>query len=121
MAAVIAGCSKDPGFGGDASITGHVRVRDYNTTFTQLIAEYPAEDTYVYLRFGDRPGYEDRVKTDYEGNFEFRFLYRGDYEIYLYSRDSTLTDPNEQVPVIRHLSISERKETVDLGTLIIFD
>jgi hypothetical protein len=115
------GCSKSPGYGGDASITGVVITRDYNSTFTQIIAEYPAEDEYVYIKYGTHPGYDDRVKTDYAGEFEFKFLYEGNYEIYVYSRDSTLQDPNDLVPVIKKVEINGRKESINLGEIIKFE
>lgn len=118
---LLSSCKKEPGIGGDAKIKGHVTIRDYNSIFTVLLNEYPAEDVYVYIVFGDNDGFDKRVKTDYEGNFQFEHLYKGDYELYVYSKDSTLTDPNEQVPVITYVNIEERKEVVDLGEIIIFD
>lgn len=121
LAIAYTSCKKEPGIGGDASVTGRVWVRDYNSTFTQLIGEYPAEDNYVYLVFGDNVGYDKRVKTDYDGYFRFDYLYKGDYEVYVYSTDSTLTDINNFVPVIIPVTIDERKANIDVGTITIFD
>lgn len=112
-------CKKE-GIGGDAAIHGYVHARQYNSTFTQFIAEYPGKDVYVYLVFGTNTGYDKRTKTDYNGNFEFRYLYKGNYEVYVYSKDSTLQDPSGMVPVIRQVNITGRKEVVDLDTLLIF-
>lgn len=114
-------CTKEAGEGGSASITGRVWVKDYNSTFSQLIAEYPAEDVYVYIVYGNDPGFDDRLKTDYKGEFQFQSLTPGDYTIYVYSADSTLMDPNDQVPVIREVTIDKRKENKDMGDIIIFD
>jgi hypothetical protein len=114
-------CKKEEGIGGDASIIGNVLVRDYNTNFTQLIGVYPAEDVYVYLVFGDHNGYDRRIKTDYNGNFFFKYLYPGDYKVYVYSTDSTFTDVNNFVAVVKDLHIKDRKEEVDLGTITITD
>jgi hypothetical protein len=121
LMASLFSCKKEEGIGGDASIIGNVRVRDYNTNFTQLIGEYPAEDVYVYLVFGDNKGYDRRIKTDYEGNFFFKYLYPGDYKVYVYSTDSTFTDLNNLVALVKDVHIDGRKEEVDLGTITITD
>lgn len=116
---LVSGCKKEEGTGGNASIRGRVWVRDYNSSFTTLIGEYPAEDTYVYIIYGDNVGYDKRIKTDYEGEFEFRYLYPGNYTIYVYSADSTFTDLTGEVPVIHEVTIDDRREVNDLGDIII--
>ncbi len=121
LCVAIASCRKEPGVGGDATISGQVWVRDYNSTFTQLLGEYPAEDVYVYITYGNKTGYDKRIKTDYDGYFQFEYLYKGDYKVFVYSADSTLTDLNNMVAVVQQISIEERKELVDLGTITIFD
>lgn len=113
-------CKKQAGKGGDASISGTIAVKHYNSTFTEFISEYPGTDTYVYLIYDDDITYGQRIKTNYEGQFEFKYLYKGDYTVYLYSLDSTLTAPNGTVSVVRTLSIEERKGHIDLGTIQIF-
>jgi hypothetical protein len=115
------GCRKEAGSGGNCAIQGRLWVRDFNSTFTQLIAEYPGEDTYVYIVYGSHYGYDERIKTDYKGEFEFTALYPGEYTIYAYSADSTLTDPNNNVAVLREVTIEKRKEVVDLGNIVIYE
>ncbi|MBA3648450.1 MAG: hypothetical protein H0W62_07860 [Chitinophagales bacterium] len=113
-------CQKEAGIGGDASIKGSLFVKHYNTTFTQFISEYPGADVYVYLIFGNDISYDKRIKTTYDGKFEFKYLYKGDYTLYVYSLDSTLTVPGRSVPVIENITITDRKQTVDVGTINIF-
>lgn len=115
----VIGCKKEPGSGGDALITGVVMARDYNSTFTSVIGEYPASDEYVYIVYGDHPGYDKRIKTDYNGAFQFEFLYEGKYTIYAYSADSTLSELDGTVPVIRSIEITERKQKFDAGIITI--
>jgi len=112
-------CTKE-GVGGDASIHGYVKAEKWNSTFTQYIGEYPAKGVYVYIQYDDTLGYDDRILTDYHGYFEFPFLYKGDYHLYTYSRDSTGRDLSGEVPVIRDVSIKDRNETVYLDTLVVF-
>ncbi len=114
-------CKKEPGIGGDASIKGNVFVKNYNSTFTTLINEYPGADVYVYLIFGSDVSYSKRIKTTYDGQFEFKYLYQGDYTVYAYSLDSTLTVPSGTIPIIQKVTITERKQQVDVGTLNIFE
>jgi len=116
-------CKKDPGIGGDASIHGNVHARHYNSTFTTLISEYNAPDVYVYLIFGNDISYGKRIKTTYDGTFEFKYLYQGDYKIYVYSIDSAAVVNGEVRPdsaVIKNISISGRKERNDAGEFQIF-
>jgi hypothetical protein len=120
MLALCFACKK-PGIGGDATIKGYVQAEKYNATFTQYIASYPAKDIYIYIVYGEKEaGYNARVKTDYKGEFEFPYLYKGDYTIYTYSRDSTLMDPSGIVPVVKSVEIEKIHEEVILDTLKIF-
>ena len=112
-------CKKE-GVGGDATIRGYVMAEKWNSTFTQYIGRYPAKNEYVYIQYDDEFGYDDRILTDYHGYFEFPFLYKGNYHIYTYSRDSTGADLSGLAPVIRNISIDSRTQTVDLDTLFVF-
>ena len=113
-------CKKQEGKGGDASISGSIAVKHYNSTFTEFISEYPGRDTYVYLIYGDDISYGQRIKTNFEGQFEFKYLYKGNYTVYLYSLDSTLTSADGSIAVVREVNIADRKEHIDLGTIQVF-
>lgn len=119
IASALMACKK-PGYGGDATIKGHVHVQKWNATFTQYIGEYPGKDVYVYIVYGDHAGYDKRIKTDYNGDFEFPYLYEGDYTIYTYSRDSSFADPSGTTAVIKDVHIDKYREVVDIDTLMIF-
>ena len=118
----LAACRKEEGVGGDASIKGQLWTYAVNSSFAgtiadtaQAYAQYAAEDTYVYIVYGDHSGFDKRIKTDYNGYFEFSFLYPGDYTIYAYSFDPLEIDT--QSPVIKKVHIEERKESIDLGRI----
>jgi hypothetical protein len=64
--------------------------------------------------------------------FEFKYLRKGNYKIYVYSRDSLGTvgppystlNPNTHAPdkaVFKSVEINDKKAMVDAGTLEIFD
>lgn len=114
----ISGCKK-PGIGGDAKISGYVHVQKWNATFTQCLGSFPGKDVYVYIVYGDHLGYDKRIKTDYNGAFMFPYLYKGDYTIYCYSRDSSFNDPSGSIPVIKKINIVKYKEEVNIDTLSI--
>ncbi len=105
-------CKKEEGVGGDASISGQVWTYAVNGSFSDTIAEYPAEDTYVYIVYGDNTGFDKRIKTDYNGNYTFNFLYPGKYTLYVYSFDPLEIDG--QSPVIRKVTIEGRKEEFEM-------
>jgi hypothetical protein len=118
----LLGCKKDAGDGGNASIKGHVSVRDYNNDFSVLISEYDGFDRYVYIKYGGNGGgFDDRLKTDYEGNYIFENLYPGTYEIYVYSKDSTFTEPSGQTVVRKIVELKRRKESLEVEEIVIFE
>ncbi|OWY24457.1 hypothetical protein C7N43_05765 [Sphingobacteriales bacterium UPWRP_1] len=114
------GCRKEAGPGGNAAIRGNVHAYHYNSTFTVFIADYPAADEYVYIIYDNDFSYSDRVKTDYEGDFEFNYLYPGQYRIYVYSLDSTLQAPSGKIAVVKDITINGNKDIVHTDTLKIF-
>lgn len=120
-------CQKAEGAGGSSSIKGKVwtRFHDKNAGYT-VKDDYPAADQDVYIIYGDELSYGDRIKTDYEGDFEFKYLRKGKYKIYVYSEDSAsivATNPlNLDAPnmaVIAEVEIGKNKSESDAGTLII--
>lgn len=106
---------------GSSRIFGVIRLINYKNT-----SEYPflevkdtsfAQEHEVYLRYGNHEFYDERIRTDYKGYFEFRNLIPGDYEIFTYSED--VTGATEDIPEIRNVSFSDDGEEIDLGTITI--
>jgi hypothetical protein len=116
---MMASCSKDPGEGGTSSISGKVFAKDYNSTFTVLQSEYYASDIWVYIIYGSDKDYGDRIKTSYDGTYEFKYLRPGTYHLYAYSKDSTM-QTNAGVAVIRDVEISKNYKSVEAPLIRIF-
>ena len=114
-------CKKEPGEGGTSSIRGKIMVRDYNVTFTTLNAEYDGANRAVYIIYGEDVTYGDRIRTSFDGVFEFNYLRKGDYTIFTYSADSTLQSPSGEVTVIQKVEVSEKKQVVQLPDMIVFE
>jgi hypothetical protein len=77
----VTSCKKPAGSGGNSSIHGKVWAKDYPT-----LEEYASVDHDVYIIYGDDLSYGDRVRTNYDGIFEFKYLRKGKYKIYCYSK-----------------------------------
>ena len=116
-------CKKGPGSGGRATIKGKVWTRKHDIGYTVVLNEYNSTDEPVYIIYGDEINYGDKVSTNYNGEYEFQYLRKGSYKIYVYSNDSAaIHDGNATAPkvaVVKEISITGKKETVDAGTLIV--
>jgi len=113
-------CSKEAGEGGNSTIYGKMTTYNYNAEFTNLRGIYPSADEDIYIIYGNDRSYSERVRTNYNGVYEFKYLRPGDYTIYAYSKDSTLTLISEMVAVIRNVTITDNKQTVEAEEMKIF-
>ncbi|MDO9255143.1 MAG: hypothetical protein Q7U54_06485 [Bacteroidales bacterium] len=113
-------CSKEAGDGGNSTIYGKIIAYNYNAEFTTLKGIYPAADEDVFIIYGNDHSYSERVRTSFEGIYEFKYLRKGDYTIYAYSKDSTLTLPSEMYAVIRKVKIDDNQQTVQVEDMKIF-
>jgi hypothetical protein len=122
---LLSSCKKEAGEGGLASIKGKVQTDLRLVPSNPVTFQYsrPGVDEEVYIIYGDNTGPDDRVWTNYKGEFEFRNLRPGDYKIYAYSRDTTGSAQvnMQRMPVVREVKIEDRKGEVDAGTITIYD
>lgn len=120
----LASCTRTPGEGGRASITGKVeliRMVQLNNP-SSIIDTIAASDEDVYIIYGDNTSPDDRVQTNPDGEFAFNWLRSGDYTIYVYSEDTANTNtPLPQVAFSTTATIEDRDEVVTLDPLRIFD
>lgn len=104
---------------GYASIKGVVRLTKYvdESRWPNLVVEYEdfAHEHEVYLIYGDRIYYDERVRTQHNGSFEFRNLIPGRYRVFLYSED--VTRVLEHVVLEYEVEITEYEQVVDLGEI----
>lgn len=121
FAALLTACKKVEGEGGTSMIKGKVIVEDYNSTGTVLEGTYAGADEDIYILYGDDDTfYDDRIKTSYDGSFEFPFLENGDYTVYLYQDSLPLVaGAPSNVAVKVATKISKRKSVIDLGEIVI--
>lgn len=116
---LLSSCSKEAGEGGTSAIIGKVYVKDYNSLFSIINAEYYAADEDVYIIYGNDVSYGNKTKSSYDGSFEFKFLREGAYKIYTYSKDSTLKSQSGTIPVIQDVEITGKKQELTIPDLVI--
>ena len=108
-------CKKVEGPGGSSTIKGTISIQK---TVGGNTITYLAEEEDVYLIYGtDNSFYDDDVKTSYDGTFEFKFLQKGTYKIFVYQDCNTCASGNE--PVIKTIEISDNKSIQDIGEITI--
>jgi hypothetical protein len=119
------GCTKDPGEGGNSSIKGvlekEIRIVLSNPATYQYTV--PAADEDMYIVYGDHVSPDDRIATNYEGEYEFLNLRKGKYTIYVYSGDTTGlsgVDPDRMV-IKREVEITEKNQEITVPLLTIYD
>ena len=113
-------CKKEAGEGGNYSIIGKIIVRDYNSNFTTLNAEYNGADEDVYIIYGNEISYGNKIKTNYDGIYEFKYLRKGAYKIYTYSKDSSMKSKSGTIPLITNVVINGKNKNADVPDVIIF-
>jgi len=111
------GCKKIPGEGGSSKIKGVVVEQLYNS-LGNIIAEYPAPDQNVFIIYGDGSTfYDDDISTSYDGTFEFRYLQKGRYSVFVYEDCATcLSGKKEKISTVE---ITKNNQILDLGTIYI--
>lgn len=113
----ILSCKKVEGKGGSSTITGkiHAIVRD---GAGNILKEYDFHEEDVYIIYsgeGDESMYDDDIKTSYDGTFRFDYLQNGNYQVFVYEKCSSC--PSGKQVIIKTVEITEKKSTVDLGTI----
>lgn len=105
-------CKKGPGDGGRASIKGKVFSVNYNSSYT-----VPQDSGYlggqkVYLIYGDETAIGDDQDSNNDGAFEFNYLRKGKYKVFVYTK--TLANHLDSA-VVMEVEVSDRKQTIELS------
>lgn len=117
---LINSCKKEAGVGGTSSIKGKVFAKYYNKNFTLLADSAYAPDIDVYIIYGNDYTYGERQRTSYDGSYEFKYLEKGTYKVFAYTRDSTGTYNNHinqyanDLAVIKEVEITKKKQTIEV-------
>lgn len=121
---ILPSCTKTPGEGGRASITGNVEIirRAQLNNPDSNIDTIPATDAEVFIVYGENISPDDRVFTNPDGDYAFNWLRTGDYTLFVYSEDtSAVVNPLPQIAISTIVTIEDRTEVVDAGTITVYD
>ena len=106
---------------GSGMIKGVVKVTNYKNTSSWPNLEIKdityAQEQEVYLVYGNHLYYDERIRTGYDGYFEFRNLIPGEYSVYVYSED--ITGGTQDIAIKRQAVIEEEGDMVDVGEIMI--
>ena len=87
-----------------------------------LLASYPLMDHDVFIIYGDDETNvipNDDTKSSYDGSFEFSLLQKGTYRIFTYAKCPACASGD--TVIIKTVELTDKKETVDLGTIEVRD
>lgn len=122
---LMSSCNKAAGEGGTSIIKGKVYVENYNSSGTAITSKYFGQDIDVYIIYGaDGTYFNDKIATSYDGSFEFPYLAKGKYQIFVYSKCFNTVQnpcPSGQETILVSAEITDNKSTVDVGTITIKD
>ena len=111
----ICSCEKPAGEGGTASINGTLMVDEYRAGF--LVGSYGALEERVYIVYGENEIYDDVIRTNYDGQYQFNYLYPGDYTLFAYSDCDTCIS-GEKV-VLQTVEITDRGQDLEAPVMTI--
>ena len=117
-------CVRTPGEGGRASITGSVElIRRVQLNNPQSnVDTIAASNVEVFIIYGDHLGPDDKVDTNPDGDFTFEWLRTGDYTLYVYSEDTSVTStPLPRVPVSFEIEIQDKDDVIQLDPFVIYE
>ena len=115
-------CKKPAGPGGKASIKGKVYVKDFNTAaYGPPISEYYGAGETVYICYGTSTAVGNSVKTSTDGSYEFLYLRKGHYKVFVLSRDTSIhvAGSNKTIPVEVPVDLSGNKQSTTLNDIVI--
>jgi len=112
---VFSSCGKVEGPGGSVTIKGVVVERNH---VGNQVFEYVAADQDVYLIYGNQNSfYDEDLKTSFDGSFEFRYLQKGDYQVFVYEENNA--EPSGASEVLISVNASENDQVITLDTIYI--
>jgi hypothetical protein len=127
LAVSLAACNKIEGEGGQGEISGKLEINQIlyvnSNPAGNVAVTAAAEDVYIVYGTDDEI-YDDKIETNYDGTFKFKYLRPGTYTVFAYSeifsKGANVTNNDDdyyyKVPVKVVVTV-DKKGSVDVGTL----
>ena len=125
IALLISSCEKQAGEGGTSSIQGSVyKLSTYFNVLTQQIdtISYQLDskkDVYIIYSDDENDFYDDNVETNWNGQYRFDNLRKGDYTLFVYADSTDLLNISYDYPIFKHITIDEDNSIVLVEDFII--
>lgn len=125
-AVLFTSCKKEAGDGGNSSIKGRVtkELRVVLNNPGTAVGTFPAADQDVYIIYGDHVSPDDRVQTNYDGEYEFLYLRPGNYKVYVFSNDTNAVAvpwDEEHMTVLKELEITDNEQQLVADDMTVYD
>ena len=125
-AVLFTSCKKEAGDGGNSSIKGRVtkELRVVLNNPGTAVGTFPAADQDVYIIYGDHVSPDDRVQTNYDGEYEFLYLRPGNYKVYVFSNDTNAVAvpwDEEHMTVLQELEITDNEQQLVADDMTVYD
>jgi hypothetical protein len=119
-------CKKEAGDGGNSSIKGKIsrEIRVVLNNPSTAIGTFPAADEDVFIIYGGHVSPDDRVQTNYNGEYEFLYLRPGKYTVYAFSADTnSVAVPwdEDHMTVLQELEITDGEQTIVASDMTLYD
>jgi hypothetical protein len=69
---------------------------------------FPKAGKDVYIIYSDNEGdvYDDSFETNWDGTYQFEYLRKGDYTVFIYEDSTIVGGVNYDYPIFKHIKIS---------------
>jgi hypothetical protein len=119
ICSILLSCKKEPGPGGLASIKGRVFAYDLTNQGDSITSGYLG-DIRVYIAAMDDSVSFDDVRTSYNGAYEFNFLRKGTYKVWVFAEsDTAVFTPGRQQYFMQQAEVKDKKQEVILNDFIV--
>jgi hypothetical protein len=118
-------CKKGEGVGGTSSIRGKVYATYFDKSLYTITDSAYAPDIDIYIIYGDEYSVGDRLRTSYDGSYEFKYLREGNYKIYALSKDTSgyykkqANRYSVEIPIVKEVEIKGRRQNVQAPQIYI--
>jgi hypothetical protein len=116
---ILSSCSKDPGEGGGGVIKGKLLSKNVRDKDAAIKEDDGEPDENVYIAYGDKTVPDDDVKTAPDGSFEFKYLRKGTYTIFAYSKDPDHPYSDKEIAVIKKVDLGNKDE-VNITDFVVY-
>jgi hypothetical protein len=121
MIVIGSSCKKAAGPGGRATVKGKVYAYDYDNTVKYLVSKGYSTGEKVFISYGTNASIDNNMTTGIDGVFEFKYLTKGHYKVFVNSLDTTykIKGNDTEYPVIREFDITSADQTITLDDIVI--